>query len=273
MIITDKREINSTEFHEIIYKFISEIADDSNDKELLDAQTADQIIDMTYKYNSPLNSTFFSNNLMPQNLYDKYKGTIWRVHSSEKASFLVEVPKSQKTIEFNIFLDLFLPKIFEIQKKRKDKTLESSKKSIIEDEEVETINNIDAIKPLLMYNDSDLLDEAEALILESEDTDSNTFNFEEEQKRLEIEYLHEKFSIKEPVFGPLNYLRAKINVKIKLEDAFLKENKKLRDQIKFLNNLKGITKKIENYNDFYLNHLSHILKRVDDYIYYQYYNF
>jgi len=237
IVITDKREINSTEFHDIVYKFISEIADDSNDKELLDRQTTDQIIDMTYKYNSPLNSTFFSNNLMPQNLYDKYKGTIWRVHSLEKASFLVEVQKSQKTIEFNIFLDLFLPNIFEIQKKRKDK------KSIIEDEEVETIQTVDAIDPLLIHNDSDLLDEAEALILESEDTDS----LEEEQKRIEIEYLHEKFSIKEPVFGPLNYLRAKINVKINL-----KENIKLRDQIRILNNLEGSTKRIEDHDDFYL---------------------
>ncbi|KKN31000.1 hypothetical protein LCGC14_0828290, partial [marine sediment metagenome] len=43
IVITDKREINSTEFHDIVYKFISEIADDSNDKELLDRQTTDQI--------------------------------------------------------------------------------------------------------------------------------------------------------------------------------------------------------------------------------------
>ena len=256
-IITEKRELNSNEFHNIIHNFISEISEDSNDKELLDMQTVVQIIDMTYRYNSPLNSTFFSNNLMPQNLYDKYKGTIWRVHSSEKASFLVEVSNEQKFIEFDVFLDLFFPKIFEIQKKRKIKTSQSNKINNTEDEEVESIDNIDDINPLLMHSDSDLLDETEvieSLILESEDTDSTTLNLEEEQKRLEIEYNNENYSIKEPVFGPLNYLKAKINVKIKIQDFFSKENKNLRNQVKILNNLKDSTRKIEEeeYDDFYL---------------------
>lgn len=270
--IESGRELTSSEYRGVIKKFIQYLTEISRDKDLLDEQTVDQIIDLTYKYNTSLNATYFSNNLMPRDLYDKLKYTTWRLHSSEKVTFLVELPDDADSIKMTMFAELFFPQLFRLKKKinrkKKAKFEEVKEEDKLEGEEnVEENELIEADKEtddvgdtglLEIYDDFEFLEEVDASSQEIRQTkvfEENPIESREEKKEsdrggpYEFEYKEEKYLIDDPITGPLRYINLQLDFDIDISNLN-DSNDQIKESITINENIRDQTKVLEEYGDY-----------------------
>lgn len=265
--IDNDNELTSKEFRDVLKTYLQDLTENSKDKDLLDEQTTDQIVDLTYKYNTSLNATFFSNNLMPRDLYDNLKFLTWRLHSSEKITTLIEIPDNINLIRFSAIVDLFFPQLFELRKIRKKKNIgekpkENSEQQVSEDNEsLDTDYEIDDIG-----NMEDLADFDEFSFLEEMDDSSEKLkNLEVNEQKIEekdeipvpgkggpysFRYNGEGFIIDDPpITGPLKYIKMKLDVEIDVTNL----NEGSLEEFFIINeNLKDTTTLIEGYSDYNL---------------------